>query len=55
MYFVPRDTRNVMTAILQQETDMRPILSEALGLAAISHHSEPNANRRQSHKEGERS
>jgi len=34
---------------------MRPILSEALGLAAISHQSEPNANRRQSHKEGERS
>ncbi len=34
---------------------MRPFLSEALGLAATSHHSEPNANRRQSRKEGERS
>jgi hypothetical protein len=34
---------------------MRTFLSEALGLAAMSHHSEPNANRRQSRKEGERS
>jgi hypothetical protein len=34
---------------------MRTILSEALGLAAMSDHSEPNVNRRQSRKEGERS